>query len=148
MRQKLLWTRLSKFCLVAVALLFSGSPLLAQAKNQFGSDFRNRPTVSPYLSTMDNGSGYGALNYFNIVRPQQRARQANRELQRELHEVENNQSYDKGQPLTSNDTKPITSGRMLPTGHTTSFGNTGGYFGGTANGGNSANGFGRNGRRR
>lgn len=131
---------------VCIAIgLFENNAIQAQSKNQFGSVSRRKPSVSPYLSTLDNGSGYGALNYYNIVKPQQRARQAGREFQKELHSVENNLSSLERTSETPVNTAPITTGRMPPTGHAVSFGDTGGYFGGGAGGG--PNQFGRNRKR-
>jgi len=141
----------SRFITVACACLavsvIAPTVVSAQQKNQFGSTARRKPTVSPYLSTLDNGSGYGALNYYNIVRPQQRARQAGRDFQRELHTVENNVADLEKSANTPLNTAPITSGRMAPTGHSVAFGDTSNYFGGGSGG--SANSFGtRNGKKR
>src|SRR5438128_172753 len=115
-------------CLMNVDSTWAQSP--ASRRNSFGADSRNRPTVSPYLSMQDNGSGYGAMNYYNIVRPQQRARQAARNLRNELRDVESEMGRPNGNPNTtaSKQAAPITTGRMQPTGHSTAFADTKNYF--------------------
>jgi hypothetical protein len=151
------WVACAAICLSANGLVFAQSS--GPQKNQFGSSVRNRSTVSPYLSVIDNtGNGGNALNYYNIVKPRERARQANREIQNELHQVESGMQSSRRQGLSSNDSIPITTGRMSPTGHMTSFANTGGYFGNQGGGGGGrggggggargggGNGFGRNGK--
>jgi hypothetical protein len=143
------WRWIQFVTLFSALCLTGPTQLFAQSKNQFGSDYRNRRTVSPWLSTLDNGSGLGALNYFNIVRPQQRARQAASNFQNELNRVESSLSTKRPQTNVPSTSVPITTGRMNPTGHPTSYGTTGSYFGGTAgngNRGNAQNSFGRNGR--
>ena len=123
-------------------------------RNQFGVSQRNRPTVSPWLSVVDNGTGGGqnALNYFNIVRPVQRGRQANRNLQNELRNVESSISRPQrgAGPISNMDSlnsTPITTGRMQPTGHLPNFGDLGGRFGvGVGGGAGGVNNFGINGR--
>lgn len=99
------------------------------AKNRFGDDVVKRRTVSPYLSVIDNGNGFDGLNYYNIVRPQQRAQKQARSLRRELQTVETDlqiaERERKGLPPAS---RAITSGRMASTGHSAGFGNVGGYF--------------------
>jgi len=125
-----------------------------QPSNTFGAGRRNRPTVSPYVSLTDNGNGNNGsdMNYFNIVRPTQRAREANRNLQNQLQSVESDLSKRKSTSGTASSTNKesryaITSGRMPSTGHTTTFGDLGGRFGGAS--GNSqfsgSNTFGRDG---
>ncbi len=92
------------------------------------------------------------MNYFNIVRPTQRAREANRNLQNQLQSVESDLSKRKSASGTASSTNKesryaITTGRMPSTGHTTAFGDLGGRFGGAS--GNSqfsgSNTFGRDG---
>ena len=149
MQQRTEWPWVTLGTLFAVICLSGTEPLFAQSKNQFGSDYRNRRSVSPYLSLMDNGNGNGGLNYYNIVKPQQRARQTARNLQNELHQVESSLAKKPGQTSGPPSSIPITTGRMNPTGHPTSYGNTGSYFGGgTGNGvtGGAENRFGRNGK--
>ena len=99
------------------------------ARNRFGDDIIKRRTVSPYLSVIDNGNGFDGLNYYNIVRPQQRAQKQARSLRKELQTVETDlqraERERKGLPPAS---RAITSGRMASTGHAAGFGNVGGYF--------------------
>lgn len=111
-----------------------------QAKNKFGSENRNRPTVSPYLSIVDGGGG--AANLFNIVRPRQQAQKRAREFRNELGNVEAEVQRSQ-RPLAQGPSSsvPITSGRMGPTGHGATFGDLNGYFGnpsGRGGGSNSA----------
>ena len=110
------------------------------AKNRFGDDIVKRRTVSPYLSVIDNGNGIDALNYYNIVRPQQRAQKQARSLRNELRTVETDlQRAEAERKGVTPASRAITSGRMPSTGHTAGFGNVGGYF--------PANGSGTNARR-
>lgn len=149
MQERSNWRWIQLVMLASVLSLTSTASLFAQNKNLFGSDYRNRRTVSPWLSTLDNGNGFGALNYFNIVQPQQRARQAAHNFQHELNRVESTLSTKRTQSNAPASSISITTGRMSPTGHPTSYGNTGTYFGGTAgngNRGNALNRFGRNGK--
>lgn len=124
----------------------------APAKNQFGAGVMNRRTVSPWLSTLDNGNGLGGLNYYNIVTPQRKYQAAAQNLQNEVQGLQSNsRNLTNGGPATTAAT-PITSGRMPPTGHTIAFGSTNSYFpGGTGGnggaGGSSRGGGGGGGRR-
>ena len=139
---------------VGVTLLSWDTCSAQQPSNTFGAGRRNRPTVSPYVSLTDNGNGNNGsdMNYFNIVRPTQRAREANRNLQNQLQSVESDLSKRKSVSGTASSTNKesryaINTGRMPSTGHTTSFGDLGGRFGSAS--GNSqfsgSNTFGRDG---
>lgn len=150
MQQRSIWQPVTQCGILIVICISSVQLADAQEKNQFGAGYRNRPTVSPYLSMTDNGSGNGALNYYNIVQPQQRARRAVRRLQNELEEVDSGLSTKRSRNSPPTSSTPITTGRMEATGHSTSFANSGGYFNGRNGGGPNAfrgtNSFGRNGR--
>lgn len=99
------------------------------AKNRFADDIVRRRTVSPYLSVIDNGNGFDGLNYYNIVRPQQRAQKQARSLRNELRTVETDlQIAERERKGLTPASRAITSGRMASTGHTAGFGNVGGYF--------------------
>lgn len=121
----------------------SSTPLFAQQpKNQFQSGVANRRTVSPWISTIDNtGQGLSPLNYYNIVTPQRRFAAAAQNLQNEVQTLQSS-SRNSNNAMTSTSSMPITSGRMSPTGHATSFGDTRGYFRGGGGGGNGGGGNG------
>ncbi len=120
----------------------------APQKNRFGSGQRQRRTVSPYLSTLDNGQGNDGLNYFNIVKPQQASAKAAKNFQNELRNVESsiNQPRGAGEP---SELAAITTGRLPPTGHGANFNDLQQRFG-TVGGGSSGHtppyGFGGDGR--
>ena len=151
------WLRSVKLLIVCggVTLTTWDACSAQQPSNSFGAGRRNQPTVSPYVSLTDNGNGNNGsdLNYFNIVRPTQRARAANRSLQNELQSMESKLARKSTPNGATNSANPesryaITTGRMPSTGHTTTFGDLGGRFGGAS--GNSqfagSNTFGRDGR--
>ncbi len=142
--------RCLKLCGVCAAIGLSSldTTFAQQARNQFGANSRNRPTVSPYLSLIDNGSGNDtSQNFYNIVKPQQRAQRAARNFQNELQTVESSLQNPSNQNSLPVDSIPITTGKLPATGHSTAFGDVGGRFGGGA-GGAGGNNFGRNGKRR
>ena len=123
----------------------------APRKNQFGSGQRGRRTVSPFLSTIDNGQYGGAdnaLNYFNIVKPQQQGAKVAKSLQGELRNVESQLNAPRGGDEPS-ELAAITTGRLPPTGHGASFNDLQQRFG-SAGGGSSGHtipyGFGGAGR--
>jgi hypothetical protein len=135
--------------LLATICLLPQDFVAAQSRNEFGSDYRSRRTVTPWLSTLDNGNGNGALNYFNIVRPQKQARQTGQSLKNDLNRLETRLPPKDPQTTGSTSSVPITTGRMNSTGHPTSYATTGTYFGGglgNGNRGNTQNRFGRNGK--
>ncbi|WP_373651796.1 hypothetical protein [Schlesneria sp. DSM 10557] len=121
--------RLAKFCVLCITMSLIEVSIASaqQPKNRFGSEFRNRPTVSPYLSIVDSG---GAANLFNIVRPRQQAQSRARDFRRELDSVESNfQQTQRSSTQPPEFSAPITTGRMGPTGHSAGFGDLAGYFG-------------------
>lgn len=79
----------------------------------------NRPTVSPYINLLNQG-GYQdpAITYYGQIRPQQEFRAA---------EAANAQALRSLDKRLSADVKKIQS-NLTPSGHATSFLNTGGYF--------------------
>lgn len=98
---------------------------------------KNRPTVSPYTSLVNDGVGSGlgssGLNYYNIVRPQQQAQRTARTINNQFQTVESQiRSIERPQPGMATSglapTGSIVTGRMSPTGHRTAFGSTGTYF--------------------
>ena len=127
--------------LSVISLDFAFAQQAAPPKNRFGSGQRQRRTVSPYLSTIDNGQLGGAdnaLNYFNIVKPQTQGAKTAKNLQNELRNVESaiDQPRGSGEP---SELPSITTGRLPPTGHGASFndlqqrfGSAGGGSGGHA----------------
>lgn len=123
----------------------------APQKNRFGSGQRQRRTVSPYVSMVDNGQAGAAdntLNYFNIVKPQQQGAKTAKALQNELRNVEDSVNQPRGSDEPS-ELAAITTGRLAPTGHGASFSDLqqrfGSAGGGTA-GHSSPYGFGGDGR--
>jgi hypothetical protein len=99
-------------------------------RQQIRQSFRDRPTVSPYTSLLNNGGGGGAaLNYYNIVRPRQQASKVARSLSNGLKSVESNvKSLEQREPQMLGPSEVISTGRMAPTGHPTSFNSLGSYF--------------------
>ncbi|HEY4261794.1 MAG TPA: hypothetical protein VGM98_16605 [Schlesneria sp.] len=99
-------------------------------RQQIRQSFRDRPTVSPYTSLLNNGGGGGpALNYYNIVRPRQQASRVARSLSNELKSVESNvKSLEQREPQMIGPSEVISTGRMAPTGHPTAFNSLGSYF--------------------
>jgi hypothetical protein len=89
---------------------------------------------------INNGNGNNPnLNLFNIVKPRQQAQRMQRSLANEIQSVDSRfqalqapQNPQGGGPLQQNEEAAISSGRLMPTGHKTSFGNTGSYFPGAA----------------
>ena len=149
-------SRKKTFKLLGLCALLSVTSLdfaFAQAprKNQFGAGQRQRRTVSPYLSTIDNGQLGGAdnaLNYFNIVKPQTQGAKTARNLQNEIRNVETELEQPRGSGEPS-ELAPITTGRLAPTGHGATFNDLQQRFG-SAGGGSSGHpvpyGFGGDGR--
>ena len=143
---------LKLFGLCALLSLSSLDLAYAQGKapkrNQFGSGQRQRRTVSPYLSTLDNGQGNDGLNYFNIVKPQQAGAKTARNFQKELRDVESTISDPRGADEPSQ-LSAITTGRLPPTGHGATFNDLQQRFG-SAGGGTAGHappyGFGGDGR--
>ena len=118
----------------ALCLVSLSTASAQQPRNRFGSEFRNRPTVSPYLSLVDGG---GTANLFNIVRPRQQAQRRAKEFQKELDNVESEfQRAQQPLPQGPSAEVPITTGRMSPTGHGATFGDLNGYFGNPTGRGN------------
>jgi len=108
------------------------------SRRQYGQSLRNRPTVSPYTSLINNGnnantnsSDNGSLSYYNIIRPQQRAQTAARSFGSELRSVESRiqtlQRPGSGQTAPTS-VDAISTGRMSPTGHRVTFGDLQGYY--------------------
>jgi hypothetical protein len=113
----------------AIGLTTSNLAIAQQPKNEFGSGQRSRRNVSPFLSTLDNGSGENALNYFNIVKPQTQGAQTAKRLQSDLNKVQTSLSQPRGSEEPS-ELAPITSGRLAPTGHGATFNDLQNRFGG------------------
>jgi hypothetical protein len=85
------------------------------------------PTFSPYLNLLRSGSS-PAINYFGIVRPEQRFLQSQIALSSQIRQT-NQAINDASQAVKGEDpNKP-------PTGHAATFNNTMGYFGGGGRGG-------------
>jgi hypothetical protein len=84
------------------------------------------PTFSPYLNLLRGGSS-PAINYFGIVRPEQRFMQSQIALSSQIRQT-NQAINDASQAVKGEDpNKP-------PTGHAATFNNTMGYFGGGVGG--------------
>jgi len=131
----------SGFSGIGMVLLYGGLSCLlsdeayGQAKQrpyqQIRQSFRDRPTVSPYTSLLNNGTGGAAMSYYNIIRPRQQAQKVARGLTNELRSVESNVKTLEQKPQAPQvlaDTDVISTGRMQPTGHPTAFGSLGSYF--------------------
>ena len=139
--------------MIVASLIFCAAAETASAQSRMGArsstgggpsrnrnlpSRRNKPTVSPYLSLINNagGTGLSMFNFYNIVRPQRRAQRAAAELNSELRFVEGNLSELRRSNTAGNqsnstlqeDTAPSFSGRMEPTGHPTAFGDLKGFY--------------------
>jgi len=119
---------------VGIALLLAGLglafPQLAPAQlpaDRVGRNPITRPTVSPYLNYFNRGNGAG-LNYYNFVRPQQQMRQTADMLSREIGSLQSSVNGLGQMPQRDEPMPPLTTGRMMPTGHSTTFGSTGSFF--------------------
>lgn len=114
-----------RILIVACALAAHAAPVAAQPR--VGPP-QNRPAVSPYLNLLRPGNSAG-VNYYGLVRPQLEFRNNLQNLQQQI--TDNRDAI-----------SAFAATAPLPTtGHTTSFLNTGGYFGGgqRAGGGAGAN---------
>lgn len=131
------WRYIATGCLLCGMTLLAPDQAVAQSnqssRRKPGQIGRNRPTVSPYTSLLNDGtsSGVANLNYYNIVQPQLRAQRTARSFSNELHSVESQfktlQRPGSAQASLAG-VEAISTGRMAPTGHHTAFGNLGGYF--------------------
>ncbi|WLD12437.1 hypothetical protein [Planctellipticum variicoloris] len=81
----------------------------------------NRPTVSPYINLLNNINQDPAITYYGQIRPQQEFRAA------EAANAAAIRGLDKRLTTTE---KEMPSGKLSASGHSTSFLNTRGYFGG------------------
>jgi hypothetical protein len=136
MRLPNLWRFTAMAGACCVLNLLAVDQVSAQARSAGRVQFqRSRgPTVSPYTSLLNGGNGNTPnLNYFNIVKPRQQQQKMQRSLANEIQSVDNRfqalqapQNMQSGQVQQTEDA--ISSGRLMPTGHKTSFGNTGSYF--------------------
>lgn len=97
-------------------------------RQQIRQSFRDRPTVSPYTALLNNGTGGAAMSYYNIIRPRQQASKVARSLSNQLRTVESEVKSIQEAPPMIGPTEAISTGRMAPTGHATTFGSLGGYF--------------------
>ena len=92
----------------------------AQAQSRIRGP-RQSPAISPYIELLRNnrqGGGGTAFNYFQRVRPQQRAIESRQQFSQQIGQLSRRQrSFENGVDQTLN-----------PTGHTTSFLNLGGYY--------------------
>ena len=144
MQYRSCWRFVALACLFCLINLFGLDRTFAQQnqapRRQYGQSLRNRPTVSPYTSLLNNGnttsSDNGSLSYYNIVRPQQRAQTAARSFGSELRSVES-RVLTLQRPGTSlaqsTSVDAVSTGRMAPTGHRVAFGDLLGYFPGAPN---------------
>lgn len=158
MQQRAYFRNMKIFAISIATIYASLNSAVAQPpKNTFGSNQRGRPTISPFVSMVDTGNGVSdggtGLNYFNIVRPVQQGRTANKNLQKELRSfeatTENNFGGGRGLSGSRSATTAITTGRLPETGHLASFSDLGGRFGtGSGIGGAARGGGGGGGGRR
>lgn len=106
----------------------------AQPPNsRVGQNPNTRPTISPYLNLLNRNGASTAYNYFNFVRPQKRFLADEQRVSSELNSIESNmRSLQQGQAALTGQpglrVAPQATGRMSPTGHSATFGNTGSYF--------------------
>ena len=122
--------------LVLGSISLSTSDAFSQYRDNRGS-VPNRPTVSPYLNLLRRGGGIG-LNYYGLVKPEQRLRDQARRQQQQTRELERNQRRIAEQQrqllnpysLPPGDRRTGGSALIRPTGHQTTTFNTMGYFGG------------------
>ena len=113
------------FCM---ALAWSGTATAQQSGvgGFNGGGFRS-PTTSPYLNLLRNNTFSPALNYYQLVRPEQQMRRYGQHLNNELNGLRLD--------LTSQGLLPDGSRPLSGTGHNTMFLNTGRYFPGQQSGG-------------
>jgi hypothetical protein len=111
------WYRLSAALIVG----WLGTAAVATAQPQPAGAPLN-PTFSPYLNLLRSGTS-PAINYYGIVRPEQRFLQSQNAFAQQLQRT-NQAINDASQAVKGEDpNKP-------PTGHGATFNNTMGYFGG------------------
>lgn len=105
------------FWLLMAMVLGSATQSLAQSR--IGPPPRS-PTLSPYLNLLRGPNDRGGLgfNYYMRTRPQQRAIEAEQSLNSSVNQLQRQQTALQ---------RELESG-LSPTGHQTSFLNTGGYF--------------------
>jgi hypothetical protein len=132
-------SRLSVKMTLSAALMsiqFWACPTSATAQLPQGEVGRNpitKPTISPYLNLFNRGNSAG-FNYYNLVRPQQQMQRAAGQFSGEINSLQSSVSKLNQRKQTPTEAEPLTTGRMMTTGHSTSFGSTGGYFpGGVGN---------------
>jgi hypothetical protein len=129
MRRSKLGKSAALLCLCVAAWCGTSGEAAAQnAKQRYTQDGITNPPISPYLNFFNNNNS-PAQNYFNFVSPQLEMRNEASRLQREIGTLDRGLSSLKQQPNATAD-KPLNSRRLSTTGHATSFGSTGGYFGG------------------
>ncbi|HUQ72374.1 MAG TPA: hypothetical protein VM165_22800 [Planctomycetaceae bacterium] len=115
----------------ALVMIALSSPLSGSAQPPGGSVGRNpisRPTVSPYLNLLNNGGRNPGLNYFNLVRPEQQFQQANKQFSGELNSLQSSVNGQQRPQQAAAQKTPLVTGRMAPTGHSTTFNQLGGYY--------------------
>ena len=115
-------------CVVLVTILSLSGTLLAQGPSLKRSQ---RPVTSPYLNLLNRGNNNFSdpgLNYYRNVRPEQEWRQGLQKQDKELQSLA--QQFNKARSAASDAAagKSIRS-TLNTTGHSTSFQNSGGYFG-------------------
>ncbi len=81
----------------------------------------NRPTVSPYINLLNNVNQDPAITFYGQIRPQQEFRAAEAANSAAIRGLDKR--------LTTTE-KEMPSGKLSSSGHSTSFLNTRGYFGG------------------
>ncbi len=114
--------------LLAAALLMA-APAVAAAQagppGPGGQSPAANPTLSPYLGLL-NGNNSAAFNYYGFVRPQQQFNTQLGNLRQDLRTTRQTLSQTRGLLVD----QPAVDARLIgATGHGTSFGNTGSYFG-------------------
>ncbi len=104
------------------------SPLPGLAGRKMSPGRGSRPTLSPYLDLLNPRSGGVATSYYNNVRPRQEFQKSSQSLNKGLQSIESRvQGLQVSQTAQTN-AEPVSTGRMSPTGHSTSSGNLGGYY--------------------
>lgn len=110
---------------------------LVRAQGQFRPN--QRPTTSPYLNLLRGANGGGTgLRYYGIVRPEQRFHQQADQFSRSLSELD--RRVDAQQPA---ETRSLETSILSPSGHSSTFFNTGQYYPVTQQGGIGQGGFGQ-----
>ena len=116
-------------CLSIGFCVLSAESAFAQARAPRGQNLRGRPTQSPYLGLLNNNGAVGSgLDYYTIVRPRQQTLRTENNLGREMRSAQSNIKSLEAANKSATGTEAISTGRMMSTGHTTSFGNVGSYF--------------------